>query len=296
MLDKISQDYAGRVAPVQWNMVYGLPLYSAEGWSKWWTYPPPYGGGYVTPWLWVDGKSRGSDYSAWTGYVSDQLLVPSDVRLTHVGTTYYPATRAGQVQVECYNGGLTAIDAALQVVITEDSCYYLGSNGDPWHNHVCRDYLPDHHGTPVTLAAGAADTVTLSYSLDTAWVEDNVKLVAYLQNMTPQSDSSMPCYQGAVGNVLSFVGVEEQKRPEMPGLSASVSPNPCRTACEFTLSGAGAHSARIALYSSDGRLVSNVQSSGNRAMWSRGALSRGIYPYRITSGTANVKGKLVVAD
>ncbi len=296
MLDQISQDYQGRVAPIQWHMVYGLPLYSAEGWSKWWTYPPPYAGGYVTPWLWVDGKSRGSDYGAWTGYVSDQLLVPSDVGLTHVGTTYYPATRDGQVRVECHNGGVTAIDAALQVVITEDSCYYLGTNGDPWHNHVCRNYLPDHHGTSVTLAAGASDTVTLSYLLDTAWVEERVKLVVYLQNMIPQSDSSMPCYQGLIGNVLDYVGVEENKLTGRRGLSVSVGPNPCRTGCAFVLSGAAARDARIAIYSPDGRLVKSVQTAGNRATWSRNGASRGVYLYRVVAGTAVAQGKLVVTD
>jgi hypothetical protein len=296
VLDQICEDYEGWVAPIQWHTDAQFPLHSPEGRVKMRTYPPPYNGGYATPWLWVDGKERGYNYNAWAGYVSNQIPVPSDVSLTHVGTTYDPATRNGQVQVECYNGGLAVIDAAVQVVITEDSCYYVGPNGDPWHNHVCRDYVPTQTGTPVTLAGGGTDTVIVSYSLQPAWVEERVKLVVYLQNMTVQPDSSMPCYQGSVAEVLSFVGVEEQSLLAARDLSVSVSPNPCRTGCEFELSGAAARGARISVYAPDGRLVSDLDAAGNRAAWNRAGIPRGVYLYRVNAGTATAQGKLVVID
>jgi hypothetical protein len=202
------------------------------------------------------------------------------------------------VRVECYNAGAIPIVAAgLQVAITEDSLYYTGPNGDPLHNHVCRDYVPNQNGTTLTLGPGATDTVVVPYSLDPSWVDKNVKLVVYLQNMTVQSDSSMPCYQGLVGNVLDFVaGVEESKLLVGRDLRVSVSPNPCRTGCEFTLSGAAARGAQITVYTPDGRQVSNVQTAGNRASWSRAGLSRGIYLYRVNAGTATAEGKLVVTD
>jgi hypothetical protein len=296
VLDQISRDYAGYVAPVEWHIVSSYPLYNAEGNAKMRMYPPPYQGGYATPWLWVDGKSRGYIYTAWAGYVSNQILVPSDVSLAHVGTSYNPATRNGEVVMECLNGGTTEITAALQVVITEDSLHYTGPNGDPIHNHVCRDYVPNQNGTTVTIPAGAADTVTVAYSLQPSWVEENVKIVTYLQNMTTQPDSSKPCYQGAIGGVLSFVGVEETKLLAARDLRVSVSPNPCRTGCEFLLSGAAAHGARITVYTPDGRLVSSLQTAANRASWSRTGVSRGIYLYRVNAGTATAEGKLIVAD
>jgi hypothetical protein len=307
VLDQICRDYEGWVAPVEWHVVSGYPLHCPEGRAKERLYPPPYSGGYATPWLWVDGKNRGYNYSAWAGYVSNQILEPSDVSLTHVGTTYDPATRNGQVQVECYNAGLDTIDAAVQVVITEDSCYYVGPNGDPWHNHVCRDYVPDQYGTPVTLAGGASDTVTVPYSLQPAWVEEKVKLVVYLQNMTVQPDSSMPCYQGSVGDVLSFVGVEESKLLAARDLRVQVSPNPCRTGCQFSLSGAAVHGARIAVYAPDGRLIRVLSLSQpltpnpNSLSWDRtdvtgSTVPRGVYLYRVNAGTATAEGKLVVTD
>jgi hypothetical protein len=198
--------------------------------------------------------------------------------------------------MECYNGGLSTIDAAVQFVITEDSLNYTGPNGDPWHNHVCRDYVPTHTGTPVTLPAGGTDTVTIPYTLQSSWVEEKVKLVLYLQNMTVQPDSSMPCYQGACAPVLEFTGVEESKLLASRDLRVSVSPNPCRNACEFNLSGAAAQGARIAVYSPDGRLVSSIGTTGNRAAWNSTGVARGIYLYRVNAGTATAEGKLVVTD
>jgi hypothetical protein len=292
------EDNPGIVAHVEWHVGNSYPQYCAEARSKWFLYPPPYQGGYATPWLWVDGKSRSYQYGSWANYIYDEMLVPSDVSLTHVGTTYNPASRTGQLKVEVCNGGaIPLISAALQVAITEDSINYTGPNGDPWHNGVCRDYVPNQNGTTLTLGPGVTDTVTVSYSLDSTWVEQRLKLVVYLQNMTAQADSSMPCYQGLVGNVLDFVpGVEESKLLAARDLRVSVSPNPCRTGCEFALSGAAAHGAQIAVYTPDGRLVSSLQAEANRASWSRAGLSRGIYLYRVNAGTATAEGKLVVAD
>jgi hypothetical protein len=183
----------------------------------------------------------------------------------------------------------------LQVVITEDSLNYTGPNGDAWHNGVCRDYVPNQNGTTVTLPAGGYDTVTVSYTLQPTWVEEKVKLVVYLQKTTLAGDT-LATYQGVSGNVLSFTGVEESKLLAARDLRVSVSPNPCRTGCEFTLSGAAARGARITVYTPDGRLVSSLQTEANRASWSRAGASRGIYLYRVNAGTATAEGKLVVAD
>jgi hypothetical protein len=120
--------------------------------------------------------------------------------------------------------------------------------------------------------------------------------VLYLQNMNAQPDSSMPCYQGIASNLMELTGVEESRLFSTGDLRVQVGPNPCRTGCEFTLSGAAAHDARIAVYSPDGRLVSNVRTAVNKASWSRNGVSRGIYLYRVTSGTATTEGKLVVTD
>lgn len=271
-------------------------MFKAEASAKWHIYPPPYQGGYATPWLWVDGVNRSYTYNTWANAINQELLVPSDVGLTHVGTAYDSLTRSGQLKVECYNSGTDTIHAALQFAITEDSVRYTGSNGDPIHNGVLRDYVPNQSGTSMTLEPGAYDTVELAFSLDTLWAQKNVQLVVYLQNMTVQPDSSMPCYQGLVGDVLAFAGVQEPKLLAARHLRIQVSPNPVRSICEFAVSGAGANGAQITVYTPDGRPVSRLQTDANRASWNRAGLARGVYLYRVHAGAATAEGKLVVAD
>ena len=114
-------------------------------------------------------------------------------------------------------------------------------------------------------------------------------------DLTPLS--SEPCYQGIAANVMDYTGVAEPAKLYSTGdIRVQVGPNPCRAGCEFVLSGAAACDARIGIYTPDGRLVSNVQTAGNRATWNRNGVSRGVYLYRVVSGSAAVEGKLVVTD
>jgi hypothetical protein len=62
------------------------------------------------------------------------------------------------------------------------------------------------------------------------------------------------------------------------------------------VSGAAVHEARITIYAPDGRLVSSLEASDNRASWNRAGASRGVYLYRVNAGAATAQGKLVVTD
>jgi hypothetical protein len=211
MLDQIVSATPDRFASVQWHANSGYPLlYRQEAWDKWHLYPPPMNNAYYYPWLWVDGVSRGFDYNQWQTYVAQALAVPTDIGLAHAGTTYEPGTRLGTVRIECINGTSAEVRAVLQFVITEDSIRYETPNGDTWHNHVCRDYVPNHNGTPVVLPAGGADTVDVAFQIDAAYNEQRCNLVAWIQNMTMQPDSSLPCFQGLTRRLLDFSGVAEK--------------------------------------------------------------------------------------
>jgi hypothetical protein len=212
VLDSIVQANPGRIALVVWHGSSSYPLYRQTAWNKWHLYPPPYNGGYAFPWLWVDGVNRSYVYYQWASYVTPELAETSVVEVNHAGTAYDPGSRTGTLRVACHNLSADTISCALQFVITEDSLYYPSPNGDTWHSNVCRDYIPDANGTPVVLVPEGTDTVSVGFSVDTSYNEQRCKLVAWLQNMTLQPDSSMPCLQGSSADLLSFVtGVKEGK-------------------------------------------------------------------------------------
>ncbi len=291
---------------MQWHVDAGYPQYCAEARAKWYQYPPPYNGSYATPWAWIDGKSRGYTYTQWASYVTSRLAVPTDIRLDLSGE-YNPATRTGTLVAVMFNSGMMPLNAALQVAITEDSINYTGPNGDPWHNHVCRDYVPDQNGSPVLIPSGGYDTVTVSYTLSAGWRERFVKIVAYVQSTTTQPDSSRPVYQGASAPVLSFVGVAEPRIPDSfyDNLTVTAGPNPCPTSAEFCFTGRPGQSYRLTIFAPDGSRVreftGTITTGQNKLNWDRTdthgrKVSRGIYGYRLAATGCAATGKLVITD
>ncbi|MCX6842457.1 MAG: Omp28-related outer membrane protein [candidate division WOR-3 bacterium] len=291
---------------IEWHIVNGSPLYSPEGWAKWWQYPPPYEGGYATPWCWIDGKSRGYQPNLWAGYVADELLVPTEVSLALSGE-YNRSARTGTLTAVIHNAATSSLDAALLVAITEDSIYYVGSNGDTWQNHVLRDYVPDQNGTTISIPSGAYDTVTINYALDSTWVEHFTKVVAYVQSSSTQPDSSRPCYQAQAAPVLSFVGTAEPRIPESfyDNATVAVGPNPCRANAQFRFTGRAGRGYRLDIYSRDGRLVRELAGTINPGMntlaWDRTdvrgrKVAGGVYGFRLVSTGTSAPGKLVLTD
>ena len=268
--------------------------------------------GYYFPWLWADGKSCNWIPYGWRDSIVRHMTDTSVVQLAHVGTTYDPLTRSGEVRVECYNNSADPITAALQIAITEDSIYYPSPNGDTWHNHVFRDYVPGIYGTPLTIPAGGYDTAVQAFAIDTSWVEARCKLVVWLQNMTVQPDSTMPCYQGLQTRLLDLTAVAEPGTPRSSRFTVRVSPNPAvRSApVRFTLdhlpTGPLDHFS-VCIYAPDGRLVRSLSAPSSllpnpySLMWDRADFSgrrvpHGAYLYRVKAGTATAESKLVVTD
>ncbi|UCG44134.1 MAG: Omp28-related outer membrane protein [candidate division WOR-3 bacterium] len=305
-MDQIVINNPGRVAAIEWHISGSYPLYNAEGRGKMYRYPPPYNGGYATPWAWIDGKQRGYQYYNWSGYVSQQLEVPADVGVNLSGS-YDPTSRQGEVTAEFVNETGSPLQAVAFAAITEDSLYYQGPNGDPWHNHVCRDYLPDQYGTTVDLSATGSDTVVLPYDIRYDWNPEKCRIVVYLQNMTMQPDSSLPVYQGAETPVMDLVGVEEQEpeRQRIFGFGLSVSPNPVTEIGFFRFQAPVGSRYALDVFAADGRLVrslsGDVTGADMSAAWDRRddagqRVARGIYAYRLRAGAGTSSGKLVVAD
>jgi len=263
-------------------------------------YPPPYNGGYATPWAWIDGHNCGYQYSSWAGYVSSRMLEPTDVRL-YLGGTYNPGTRSGTIQAVFFNQGFAPVNATFEAVITEDSLNYSGPNGDPWHNHVCRDYLPDQTGTAISIPSGGYDTVSLNYTLDPSWVERMCRVVVYAQDLSMHPDSGYGGYQAGTAPVLSFVGTEEPIVPASfyNNVAATVSPNPCPGRAEFRFIAQPGRKYDLLVYRLDGTVVDEFHgttvSGTTTVRWNRD-LARGVYGYRLDAGGAVAGGKLVVAD
>ncbi|OPX17931.1 hypothetical protein BXT86_03840 [candidate division WOR-3 bacterium 4484_100] len=193
----------------------GYPLYNAEARQRMYFYPPPYyyqgNWYYATPWLWYDGDPHGSYlYSTWESKIVNRMNQPSPVTLTIWGD--YSADGSGTVYAKFRNDSTATLNGRVIFVITEDSLYYSGPNGDVWHNHVARDYLPDQNGQTVSIAPGDSITLSQPFTIQSGWDENMCQIVTWIQSDVLQSDSTKEIWQGGYIDVTEL-SIKEHNKP-----------------------------------------------------------------------------------
>jgi hypothetical protein len=175
--------------------------------------------------------------------------------LIELAGTYDPATRNGEVTAQVIAESPIAGDWRLRVAITETDIQFMAPNGINVHHHVFRRFLPDTTGTAFAFSAPYPDTatVTLSFALASGWAQENVVLVAFLQEQGSRAVEQA----GGIEVVELPVGVGDEPAPPAPVADRllSVHPNPFRPAAEVGFELARAGRARITVHDVTGRIV-----------------------------------------
>jgi len=285
------------------HVASSYPLYCAEALQRMYTYRPPYNGGYATPWLWYDGDQHGSyTYSQWQAKIVARMNQPAPVTVTMWGD-YSVTAGTGMINAQFRNDGATTLSGRVLFVITEDSLYYLGTNQDPWHNHVARDYIPNYTGQSVSIPAGDSVTVTYPFTIQTGWDENRCDIITFIQDTQFQADSTKEVWQGGIKPVMELVGVEEDKFEVVPVSMVSAAPNPCIKNTTFSFELPISTNYRIDIYDVSGRRVKSLQgiarTTQESVVWDitneQGSrISAGVYMYRFESDALSTSGKIVV--
>jgi hypothetical protein len=265
-------------------------------------YPGPYNGGYATPWLWYDGDETGSyTYSTWQSKIVNRMNQPSPLTATMWGN-YSSTDGSGTINIQYRNDSTATINGRVILAITEDSLYYNAPNGDVWHNHVVRDFVPNQNGQTVSIAPGDSVTVTQNFTIQASWDEDRCMLITMIQDDNYISQRK-EIWQGAMKPVMELVGVEEQERDITNVQTVIAAPNPCveGTAFSFVLSPGKDYS--LTIYEISGRVVRTVNgiATGNKdhVRWDLKDdngydVSSGVYVYNFFDGAENNTGTIVV--
>jgi hypothetical protein len=283
----------------------GYPQYCAEAVQRYHYYTPPYGGGYATPWLWYDGNYQASySYSSWRAKLVTKMGQASNCTVTKWG--YYNPVRDsgyGRLYVKFHNDSTGTMRGRIRFVLTEDSIYYAGPNGDAWHNHVARDYLPDTSGTLATLAPHDSIITYRDFYVKNAWVASRCKIVVWFQKDSLYADSSKRVYQAGVQQVTALpVGIEEGNSTDLaPGIR--LAPNPCFNNTILSFQVPLGSEYRIRIFDITGRQVrllngvsrSDIESVSWNLRDDQGQkVGSGIYLYRFENQDLNTTGKIVV--
>jgi hypothetical protein len=306
-LAQIAVNNPGRVALIEMHVVnnsYGMYCYEAL--QRMYFYPAPvnYGGnwGYYTPYMWFDGQKGGTGYAGWQAYVTNRMNQPAPVTITMWGD-WFPAQGTGTVYAQFRNDTSVTLNGQVVFVATEDSIYRATSNGDLWHNHVARDYLPTQNGETVAIPAGDSLTLSRTFTLQPTWNPDMIEFVAWLQdvNMAPH-DSTIEIWQGAILDI-DELGIEEYGHNQALVQDITPVPNPCvnHTKLSFNLSKGIAYS--ITFYDVSGRKIRTLSGSASGSEeiveWNlrneQGTrVSAGVYLYRFESPEITTTGKVVI--
>jgi len=212
-------------------------------------------GADFAPHLWVDNYVDGSSTGAeMPGFIDAQKSVASPMELM---VQYDQDMSYALVNVDVMDPLRPGHDYRLFVAVTEDGVEALGGNGEEFHNQAFRMLYPGIEGMAIDTAVGQA-MYQVDMPLDEGWVYDNLRLVAYVQNMNTgvvQNSFNLFLHEGSVA-------IEDPAVPEdTPALATALDgafPNPFnpKTAISFTV-GATQH-VRLDVYDVEGRRVSTL--------------------------------------
>jgi hypothetical protein len=259
-----------------------------------------------TPTIRMDGPHQPSPYSP-SGYENLYLqrkAIPS-LALVELEGDYEPASRTGEVTATVVaESALPGSDWRLRIALTESGIDYAAPNGINIHDHVVRRFVPDTAGTALTFSAPYPDTatVTLPFAVDAGWAEENVSLVALLQEQ-----GSREIEQGAEIAVSDLViGIAEGAAPEPVALDqlGPVRPNPFNPRARIPFDLARDGHVVLKVYDQAGRLVrllvDEVRTAGGHTVEWDGrdqfgrAMTSGVYLFRLETGTGSSSGRAVL--
>lgn len=276
-------------------------FYLEEAYQRIHYYEPPFAGVYFEPWLWYDGDQHGGyNYFLWEGFITARMALPAPVTIEMWGD-YTPATGQGTVNVYLQNDSTTTINGRVIIVITEDSLFYIAPNGNNWHNHVPRDYLPDHNGTMVSIPPGGYSIVTQPFTINSIWNDDFCTILAWIQNDSMYVDSTKEIWQGAMKKVTEL-GIAETE-PNTWNSQLTIKPNPCHDRLTFTFDLLPGTEFKFFIYDILGRQVkefNGVCSDQDMVIdWNlfddqEQRLTPGVYFYDLVSVSQRITGKVVV--
>jgi hypothetical protein len=275
-------------------------MYLSEAYQRWHSYPPPYNAvSYATPWMWYDGNPHGSyTHSTWQTKILQRMNEDAPVVITMWGN-YNPTTRAGTINARYWNETPFPLTGFRIFVVTEDSIQRSTPNGDQWHNHVARDYIPDYTGSLVDIPAGEEVTYSQPFSISSSWNVNQCEIVTFFQNNHLTPDSIKEIYQGAMIKVRDLpMSAIEQGQSDLPvnTPSVTVSPNPCVNKTRFAFSLLGGQEYKINIFDVSGRSIKTLNSiaSGEKQLINCEFVKAGVYFYRFSSDLVNTTGKIIV--
>lgn len=156
-----------------------------------------------TPTAWFDGANAvvGGNHttSMYNNYLPKYNLrksVQSDFSMNMTGSNSGLIDYELVVEIENVGGGATS-NLVMHVVVTE-SDIQQNWQGMSELNHVQRLMIPNQSGTSLDFAGGDLIEETVTFSVDPAWVNENLEVIVFVQN--PQTKDVKQAIKGMLSD------------------------------------------------------------------------------------------------
>ncbi|HEX7319544.1 MAG TPA: FlgD immunoglobulin-like domain containing protein [bacterium] len=161
----------------------GYPFYCADGGQRWTFYS--IGG---TPYVKIDGaytevgglSSPGTMFPRYRYWATQRTPIHSPLFID-LTCSYDSLTNNGTVTALVTSDTTANVTGNIYFAVTENNIPYSWG-GLTTVEHVCRDMLPSGTGTAVTIPASDTIIREQSFTINTAWNENNIYIVVWVQN------------------------------------------------------------------------------------------------------------------
>ncbi len=276
------------------------PLFNAESRSRWFLYPSVTYPNYYYAWVIPDGNIHGTtSFSTYQSMILNRMNIPASIRINMWGN-YNPTTRTGTIYARYCNETPYPLVGNVLFVITEDSLYYTGPNGDPLHNFVARDYIPNHIGIELTIPGNDSVTYSQPFTISSNWNANRCEIVTFFQSTRLAPDSTIEMYQGGKIKVRDLpLAIEEPNNNMLVAQTmVNVSPNPCIDHINFAFSLLKDTEYKISIFNISGSEVKELNgiAKGNKdfVRCDMKGVNTGVYFYRFVSEQGINNGKIIV--
>ncbi len=137
------------------------------------------------PHIYIDGLIDGGSGGPWEQMMLDRRAVSSPLTIAVTGELFTGTT--GEISAEITNTSGGTVSGTLHFVLIEDALLYGGKT----FNYTMRDFFPaGTEGEPLSLGPGGSTSITHPFTLNVAWVRQNMEVIVFVQN-----DANKEVYQ-----------------------------------------------------------------------------------------------------
>lgn len=222
--------------------------------------------------------------------IDQRLATPSYVNI-EISGDYDHVTRVLDLNVEGeFLGNVVDQNIRLSVYLIEDSLVstQAGVPGNYIHNRVMRDAISETFGDIGVISSGTTGTTftkDYSYTINSEWNANNLKVIAFVNNWDPSNVNDREVINAAQMAISVITNTTE-----LPADNIAIYPNPANNILNINCT----EGSIINIYNNHGQEVINIKNASKYNRINVLGLDTGLYFVKITKDNHTLNRKVII--